>query len=967
MPRKGGSIGRIDRLNEKYIQHSSSDKVGMCEECGKPFERVWVTKYDMYSNQKTCGSCRMAKANGFRKVTIPYSPHEAQQKIHDSEKRFKILVCGNRFGKDLGSIGEGVIKFLQMENEERSIDVNPHVLWWIIAPNMRLARQNWRDLKKLLPKELVFNISISNLTIETINGGIIEVHSADDPETLVGVGLDIVTITEAARIRDLDTVWANIRQRLDSPGRGPNGSGGVAIINSCVTADTLVLTENGLVEIGNISDARQQRTYDKCGLKVAGFYGEPQIATDFYCNGISETIKIITTSGYEIEGTHNHPVWVMGADGNAKWKRLNELSCGDYVAIRRGMNYWGNDCDVAGFSYKGKRLRPSDHGEDVDLSKMAPDLAYLMGLILGDGYVDFNQGKVSIAHSEEEIETIEFLLSQPHRLQFYRDAYQHTLACSKRFTSFLEWYGFKPNKTSKHKTLPNRLLSSPEWVIANFLSGLFDADGHARERKGMVGYTSSSKKLIKQIQFVLLNFGIMSRVTYSRVKPTKKVKVESDVWQISLSPKDSAIFYKKIGFKLTRKQNRKELIGSIGNKNDIYNGIPFQSERIKRIKIGSWYNKKATPGLYNLDKQKLVGYSKMRVFLDANHNSKAVDDMLYLENLIEENYYWDAIKSIDYGKAETFDFVIPKTHAFVSNGFISHNTPKGRTYFYRLCQMGKKESSLYSPEYETFHFSTWDNPHMAVKRYTVIGQDAMGNDVTFEDSIRRSMTNDRYKQDYLAEFIMEINSVFPKYEQVLVRPPLDCRTDEKIAEFWEEWEKVEPFETYTIGYDPASKGDGKPAVIRNSKGKVVKIDLMTRLGWDAQWDKLAVYSRLYNGATVNFGQTGLGETISSQLIKRGVPNVPLNEQGGNKPKLVEDFAVVVDQLWCQIPWSAETEKQLQDYVSIDREGQSTQYRNATDSGHDDIVSGLYFCFSNFQSPCMIIPWVGAMSGVKKKI
>ena len=67
------------------------------------------------------------------------------------------------------------MKFLEMENEERSIDVNPPVLWWIIAPNMRLARQNWRDLKKLFPKELVYNISISNLTIETINGGIIEV------------------------------------------------------------------------------------------------------------------------------------------------------------------------------------------------------------------------------------------------------------------------------------------------------------------------------------------------------------------------------------------------------------------------------------------------------------------------------------------------------------------------------------------------------------------------------------------------------------------------------------------------------------------------------------------------------------------------------------------------------------------------------------------------------------------------
>lgn len=517
------SKGRIERMNENYIKHSSAERIGICEECGAHFERVWVPKYDMYSNQKTCGACRMAKANGFKKVTIPYTPHEAQQKIHDSQARFKILVCGNRFGKDLGSIGEGVMKFIEMNNEERSIDVNPPVLWWIVAPNMRLARQNWRDLKKLLPKELVHDISLSNLTIETINGGIIEVHSADDPETLVGVGLDIVTITEAARVRELDTVWANLRQRLDSPGRGPNGKGGVALINS---------------------------------------------------------------------------------------------------------------------------------------------------------------------------------------------------------------------------------------------------------------------------------------------------------------------------------------------------------------------------------------------------------------------------------------------------------TPKGRTYFYKLSLMGDKGMSTYSPSYETFHFTTWDNPYMGEKRYMIVGEDSMGNPITFEDELKMGMTKDRYEQDYLAKFLMKINSVFPSFNRVLVRPP--SRDEDEISKFWTEWEKPDQFETYTIGYDPASKGDGSPCVIRDSVGKVAKIDMMTRLSWDAQWDRLQMYSRLYNGATVNFGQTGLGETIGSQLDSRGIPNVPINEQGGNKPKLVEDFAIVVEQQWCQIPWSAETEKQLEDYVSVDRNGQSTQYHNATDSGHDDIVSALYFCFSNFQSPTLILPWAGIISGVSSK-
>ena len=83
-----------------------------------------------------------------------------------------------------------------------------------------MAMQNWRELKKFFPKDWVVSISNTTMTMQTIGSGMIEVRSAYDPESLVGVGLDLVTITEAARIKDLDVVWANLEARLSSPGRG---------------------------------------------------------------------------------------------------------------------------------------------------------------------------------------------------------------------------------------------------------------------------------------------------------------------------------------------------------------------------------------------------------------------------------------------------------------------------------------------------------------------------------------------------------------------------------------------------------------------------------------------------------------------------------------------------------------------------------------------------------------------------
>ena len=45
------------------------------------------------------------------------------------------------------------------------------------------------------------------------------------------------------------------------------------------------------------------------------------------------------------------------------------------------------------------------------------------------------------------------------------------------------------------------------------------------------------------------------------------------------------------------------------------------------------------------------------------------------------------------------------------------------------------------------------------------------------------MSKNRYKQDYLAEFLSTINQVFPKYDKVMVKPPPELKTEKEIDEF----------------------------------------------------------------------------------------------------------------------------------------------------------------------------------------
>ncbi len=264
--RRKGKPPQIKTLVKDYsdmeYEEPKGNPIGICKTCGKTFEQDFQIERNAYSNYRICPECKKnrskkqeekLKKSGKGEVeitvaTLPYTPFEAQKRIHEAfeKHRFVVIDAGNRFGKDRCSIMMGIKYFIECIKENRHVDepdMTPSVMWWIIAPTEKMAQQNWRELRKYFPADWVVACSTSTLVMETIGGGIIEVRSAFDPQALRGVGLDLITLTEAAVIRDLDEVWANLEARLNSPGRGRkkdrllqkaglNSGAGKAIINS---------------------------------------------------------------------------------------------------------------------------------------------------------------------------------------------------------------------------------------------------------------------------------------------------------------------------------------------------------------------------------------------------------------------------------------------------------------------------------------------------------------------------------------------------------------------------------------------------------------------------------------------------------------------------------------------------------------------------------------------------------------
>ena len=124
--------------------------------------------------------------------------HPAQLKIFHSDKRFKIVAAGRRFGKSDLSAWWLLINAIQSEDK----DV------FYIAPTFQQAKDIMWGMLKELGKDLIAAAHENTAVLTLINGRKIFLKGSDRPETLRGVGLTYVVLDEYASMKPV--VWEQI-------------------------------------------------------------------------------------------------------------------------------------------------------------------------------------------------------------------------------------------------------------------------------------------------------------------------------------------------------------------------------------------------------------------------------------------------------------------------------------------------------------------------------------------------------------------------------------------------------------------------------------------------------------------------------------------------------------------------------------------------------------------------------------
>jgi intein/homing endonuclease len=608
------------------------------------------------------------------RIEVDYSPQPHQRQLHDCNVSL-VAVTGRQIGKTIASVNE-LIKRAVMVKKSRN---------WYVTNDYRQAKRNvWDLLLNYLPKELVKDANKSELTVVLVNGSKIELIGVENAEKLRGAAVHFMVLDEYADFKD--GVFEKVLEPMLTTTNGQMWFLG------CVTKDTFIFTDNGMRQIGE-----NKQGYVDVDESIYGLNGFNK-AIQRFGNPEAETIKIVTAKGFEIEGTPNHKIMT-----HSGWKRLDSLSEGDFIIIQSNNNVFGS---------------------------LTENMAYLIGLYLAEGCIEFYKTKNGDKPSRITItnnESGDFL----NKYGFKTKDGIHWRLCSKKLSEHILEY--VPRNKAPKKYLSDKALSLDKESMKSLLQGYFDGDGFADSKKSRIGSTSSSKKLSKQIQILLLNFGILSSFSSVTTPITKKAKIESIGYRVIAEGHGAYLFHKRIGFKIPRKARNSVICNkSIKNSYQVY----FDKNDFKK------YSGNIRSGIKNT--QKTISVYRLNKILKENKNNK-----------YNVNNLADKIKVVSKSRNKTSDFVIPETHSYFSNGFISHNTPKG---------LG---NDFYFKYIEDNHFRKFKFPSCRILGGKVVEVLSIYTSIekmqeVYDRAVKEGKL-DYFNQEHLAEFTRPSGTVYKEW------------------------------------------------------------------------------------------------------------------------------------------------------------------------------------------------------------
>ncbi|MFN8540809.1 MAG: LAGLIDADG family homing endonuclease [Thermomicrobiales bacterium] len=437
----------------------------------------------------------------------------------------------------------------------------------------------------------------------------------------------------------------------------------IRCVNPCFVGSTRIATDRGLITAAELAATAQSvqvltdlRAADEARMVVGGTQRHTRTGT--VLRGASPMVitqrdapvyTLRTRHGYSVTATAEHRFLTP-----AGYVELRDLRPGDGLYLQSEAGSWNIDPTLPPIEYgvyATRKLRARmARGEAAPPTSWSKELGQLLGWLSGDGWTYDNRGKPVVA--------MIFGADEQALLPRFRDLVRGwfgvdgatatrnnttTLHYDAIVARFVRGLGFVQAKAGE-KRAPDAIWSAPREAVIGYLQGLFTSDGTvnnagANKRSCSIRLASSSRQLLEDVQQLLLNLGLVSRLHQRR---------EAMVRLMPGSDRTPQEYQTSAQYELLLdKENRERFAREIG----------FLSEA-KQARIDD-YTASATRGAYR-------------------------------ERFVTE------VASIEpAGRADVYDLTEPETHSIIIGGIVSHQCGEQGLPPWGVCNLGALNLSAY--------------------------------------------------------------------------------------------------------------------------------------------------------------------------------------------------------------------------------------------------------------------------------
>ena len=316
----------------------------------------------------------------------------------------------------------------------------------------------------------------------------------------------------------------------------------------------------------------------------------------------------------------------------------------------------------------------------------------------------------------------------------------------------------------------------------------------------------------------------------------------------------------------------------------------------------------------------------MKELMEAIGGSGIVERCNYSDNYIKlkngSEIYFRSAERYDNIRGMTMQYGVIDEAAFCKNEAYSEaikpvflvsgkrilfvSTPKGSNWFKELYQLGKSDDY---PNYKAYKGSSYDTPYIDKEE--------------IEDA-KRTLPENVFKQEYLAEFIDSGGEVFQN---------IDKNTFPKYTQ---------PEGKVFCGIDLGKQEDSTVATFMDGTGKIVDIYRNNKVEWSSMVKDIVVLIRKWN-ATVTVEVNSIGDVIYEQIKNQWQDTHPFITSSKSKNEIIEGLILDMNESTIQIP-SEELFPHLYQELSVFTYEYNPKTRNIKyghPAGlHDDTVMSL---------------------------